>query len=153
MRKVNYIRSFPAEYECIQLICNSRKLQTLRQISKVLAFVNTCAPLDSLNVFLNLKKSDAPRNRRQFHVCMADYPYFKPNTISWVFNSYLLKFAPYLGGFRVSFKTYAKFYVSYPALKIWTFHLRVLPFCAFLFANLNGTSSLLYNFRFVSLSM
>jgi hypothetical protein len=47
----------------------------------------------------------------------------------------------------VSLTAYAKFYVSNPVLKIWTFHLRVVPLRAILFANLNGTSSFLYNFR------
>jgi hypothetical protein len=95
MSKVNYIRCFLAEYECILLICNSRKFQTLRQISKVFKFVYTRAPLESLDVFLNLMKSNLlpPRNRRKFQISMADYPYLKSNTISYVFTSYLLKYA------------------------------------------------------------
>jgi hypothetical protein len=50
---------------------------------------------------------------------MADYTYFKPNTISYVFNSYLFKYA-FFGGrsFKVSLTAYAKFYVSNPVLKI-----------------------------------
>lgn len=81
MSKVNYNRCFLAEYECILLICNSRKFQTLRQISKEFTFLNTRALLESLDVFLNLTKSNPPRNRRKFQVSMADYPYLKPNTI------------------------------------------------------------------------
>jgi hypothetical protein len=93
MSKVNYIRRFLAEYECILLICNSRKFQKLRQICKVFTFVNTRVPVESLYVFLNLIKSNPSRNRRKFQVAMAEYPYFKPNAISDVFNSYLLKYA------------------------------------------------------------
>ena len=59
----------------------------------------------------------------------------------------LLKYAFFWWGFKVSFTVYAKFYVSNLVLKIWTFHLRVLPLRAILFENLNGTSSFLYNFR------
>jgi hypothetical protein len=92
MSDVNYVPWFIAEYECILLVCNSPKFQTLPQISKVFTFVNTRTSLESLDVFPNLTISNSPRNRRKFQVSMADYPYFKPNTISYVFNSYLLKY-------------------------------------------------------------
>jgi len=100
MSKVNYIRCFLAEYECILLICNSRNFQILRQISKVFTFVNTRAHLESWDVFLNLMKSNPTRNRRKFQVSMADYPHLKPNTISYVLNSYLLKYAFFLARFQ-----------------------------------------------------
>jgi hypothetical protein len=150
MSKVNYIRNSQAEYKCILLVCNSCKLQTWRQVSKVLTFVNTCAPLERLDVFIYLMKSNAPRNRRQFHVSIADYPQFKPK--SPVSSAVTCLNLPLIWGvgFKISCKAYAKFYVSNPVLEIRTFHLRVLPLRAILFANLNGTSSFLYNFRLCS---
>lgn len=110
----------------------------------------TSSPLKSLDAFLNLIKSNSSQKIRKFNVSVTQHPYFKPNTNFCVSNCYLCKFALlffFWRGFKVSFKAYAKFYVSNPVLKIWTFHLRVLPLHAILFVNLKGTPSFLYNFR------
>jgi len=45
MSKVTYIRCFLVEYESILPICNCRKFQIMRQISKMFTFLNTRAPL------------------------------------------------------------------------------------------------------------
>jgi hypothetical protein len=50
-------------------------------------------------------------------------------------------------GFNTYFKNNPKFYMAKRCLKIRTFHLQIAQLGVILFANLNGTSSFLFDFR------